>query len=136
MRRNFFFSSAVLANLAVSLLAAVSLLSIIATARPPQAAPAQTFRFAQPSASAGGCEICYSIQPFTQHDRNDLQEWFAKELPKKVPGACVDPQKADHALVVGVSGEELTRPSLAPCIPTFLQSVLSLGFFRRETAQS
>src|SRR6476660_3817836 len=63
MRRNFFFSRAVLANLAVSLLAAVSLQPIIATARPPQAAPAQTFRFAQPSASAGGCEIYYSIQP-------------------------------------------------------------------------
>jgi hypothetical protein len=38
----------------------------------------------------------YGLDPFTQHDWNDLQKWFAKELPKKVPGACLDPQKADH----------------------------------------
>jgi hypothetical protein len=44
----------------------------------------------------------YGLEPFTQHDWSDLQKWFAKELPKKVPGACVDPQKADHVLVVGV----------------------------------
>ena len=44
----------------------------------------------------------YGIEPFTEHDWNDLQKWFAKEVPKKIPALCVDPQKADHALAVGV----------------------------------
>jgi hypothetical protein len=44
----------------------------------------------------------YGLEPFTAHDWTDLQKWFAKELPKKVSGACVEPQKADHLIVVGV----------------------------------
>lgn len=44
----------------------------------------------------------YGLEPFTARDWNDLQKWFAKEAPKKVAGLCVDPQKADHILAVGV----------------------------------
>jgi hypothetical protein len=103
MRRNFFFSSAVLANLAVSLLAAVSLLSIIATARPPQAAPAQTFRFAQPSASAGGCEIYYSIQPV---DPNLLKLLGTPAVPTN-PSLLTSPEYPTAQLGFALQGHSL-----------------------------
>jgi hypothetical protein len=44
----------------------------------------------------------YGIEPFSPRDWSDLQKWFAKEAPKKMPGACVDPPNADHILMVGV----------------------------------
>jgi len=43
----------------------------------------------------------YGMEPFSQHDWKELQKWFAKELPKKVPGACADAQKSDRLLVIG-----------------------------------
>jgi len=44
----------------------------------------------------------YGLEPFSARDWNDLQRWFAKEAPKKISGLCVDSQKADHFLAVGV----------------------------------
>jgi hypothetical protein len=44
----------------------------------------------------------YGLEPFPVKDWNDLQKWFGKEGPKKISGLCVDPQKADHILAVGV----------------------------------
>jgi hypothetical protein len=44
----------------------------------------------------------YGLEPFSARDWNELQKWFAKEGPKKISGLCVDSQKADHILAVGV----------------------------------
>ena len=44
----------------------------------------------------------YGLEPYAARDWNDLQKWFAKEAPKKIAGLCVDSQKADRILVVGV----------------------------------
>jgi hypothetical protein len=63
MRRNFPFSSVRLANHALTLLAALSLLPSMVAARPPQRLSAQTFRFAKVGANARGCEVYYSLQP-------------------------------------------------------------------------
>jgi hypothetical protein len=35
----------------------------------------------------------YGLEPFTAHDWNDLQKWFAKELPKKFPARVSNRRK-------------------------------------------
>lgn len=44
----------------------------------------------------------YGVQALSADDWKDLQKWFAKEGPKKISGACVDPEKANYALAVGI----------------------------------
>jgi hypothetical protein len=44
----------------------------------------------------------YDLQTFSSRDWDDLEKWFAKDGPKKLPGLCVDPTKATYTLGVGV----------------------------------
>jgi hypothetical protein len=44
----------------------------------------------------------YNLQPFSSRDWDDLEKWFAKNGPKRLPGLCVDSTKAAYALAVGV----------------------------------
>jgi hypothetical protein len=44
----------------------------------------------------------YYLQTSPPRDWNDLEKWFRKEAPRKLPGACVDSNKAMYVVVVGV----------------------------------
>jgi hypothetical protein len=44
----------------------------------------------------------YDLQTSPPRDWNDLEKWFRKETPRKLPGACVDSNKAMYVVVVGV----------------------------------
>jgi hypothetical protein len=44
----------------------------------------------------------YDLQTSPPHDWNELDERFRKEAPRKLPGACVDSNKARYLVVVGV----------------------------------
>jgi len=55
-----------------------------------------------PTAASGWALRTYGLEPFSSHDWNDLQKWFAKEAPKKIPGLCVDPANAAYVVVLGV----------------------------------
>ena len=44
----------------------------------------------------------YDLQTSPPRDWNDFEKWFRKEAPRKLPGACVDSNKAMYVVVVGV----------------------------------
>ncbi|MGA8150394.1 MAG: hypothetical protein WB952_05550 [Terriglobales bacterium] len=44
----------------------------------------------------------YNLQPFSPKDWKDLEKWFAKDGPKKLPGMCVDQERASYVLAVGI----------------------------------
>ena len=44
----------------------------------------------------------YSLRPLSPERWNDLEKWFAKEGPKKLPGVCSDAGRATYVLAVGI----------------------------------
>jgi hypothetical protein len=44
----------------------------------------------------------YELQPLPSKDWKDLEKWFAKEAPKRLPGTCVDHDKASYVLAIGI----------------------------------
>jgi hypothetical protein len=54
----------------------------------------------------------YDLQTMSPHDWNELEKWFRKEVPRKLPGACVDPNQAMYVVVVGVILDGSTDESL------------------------
>ncbi|MGO9125931.1 MAG: hypothetical protein ACLP6G_13715 [Terriglobales bacterium] len=51
---------------------------------------------------AAGVSQPYVLRTFPDKDFADLEKWFAKEAPKKVPDLCVDPATAGYVLAIGV----------------------------------
>jgi hypothetical protein len=54
----------------------------------------------------------YDLQTLSPHDWNELEKWFRKEVARKLPGACVDPNQAIYVVVVGVILDGSTDESL------------------------
>jgi hypothetical protein len=46
----------------------------------------------------------YNASPLPPKEWRDIEKWFAKNAPKKLSGACVDPAKATYVLAVGIIG--------------------------------
>jgi len=46
----------------------------------------------------------YDLQPLAAADWKELEKWFAKDGPKKIPGFCADQQKPAYVLAVGLIG--------------------------------
>jgi hypothetical protein len=44
----------------------------------------------------------YGWRTLSPEVSKDLEKWFAKEAPKKLPGTCVDSTQAGYVLVVGI----------------------------------
>jgi hypothetical protein len=44
----------------------------------------------------------YSEQPLSAKEWKEAQSWFAREGPKKLPGLCVDGEKAAYRLAIGM----------------------------------
>jgi hypothetical protein len=68
------------------------------------------------TAASQGSPEAHELQPWSAKDWDDLEKWFGKEAPKRIPGLCVDPHKAGYVLAIGViaegsSGSSLTRAS-------------------------
>ena len=51
------------------------------------------------------------LLPIPAKDWKELERWFAKEAPKKLPGMCVDRGKASYILAVGIIAESSTAGS-------------------------
>ena len=49
-----------------------------------------------------GVSVPYELLPMPPREWNDLEKWFAKEAPKKISGACVDRDKANYVIAIGV----------------------------------
>ena len=44
----------------------------------------------------------YGWRPLSPEQSKDLEKWFVKEAPKKLPGVCVDAAQANYILAVGI----------------------------------
>lgn len=44
----------------------------------------------------------YGWRPLSSDQWKDLEKWFAKEAPKKIPGLCLDATQATYVLSVGI----------------------------------
>lgn len=44
----------------------------------------------------------YAAQPLPERQWKDLEKWFAKNAPKKLSGACVNPAQATYIFAVGM----------------------------------
>jgi hypothetical protein len=56
--------------------------------------------------------VPYKLQSVPPRDWNNLEKWFAKEVPKKITGACVDRDKATYVIAIGVISDGTTDSSL------------------------
>jgi hypothetical protein len=55
-----------------------------------------------PTPAPAGFSKPYELQPFSPKDWKDLEKWFVKEAPKKLPGVCVDRDQASYVLAIGI----------------------------------
>jgi len=65
------------------------------------------------TSKVGGIPRPYGLQLMAAEDWKDLDKWFAKEAPKKLPGLCLGSERANYVLAVGIVSLGTADRSLA-----------------------
>ena len=65
------------------------------------------------NAASQAVSRAYELAPFARRDWQDLEKWFGKEGPKKLPGLCVDQERAGYVLALGLISDGSAGASLS-----------------------